>query len=86
MGDIASMETEQRYQWCAEGDTIAVFFKDGRLFHRFQMDTRADARHFCDPDHYDVAYNFTGWPVWTMLWRVKGPRKDYTMRSTFSRA
>ena len=48
---------------------------------------RAKSSHLCIDDTYDVAYEF--WFVqlrqWTMEYDVKGPQKDYRIRSTFRR-
>ena len=64
---------------------IAVFFADGRAFHRFvpAADT-VEADHWCDPDTYKVRYDFSRWPVWQAEWRVTGPRKDYVMQSVYT--
>ena len=80
----APMRAERRYLWRAEGEEIAVFFDDGRPFHRFSPAAPA-AHHWCDPDDYRVSYDFAAWPAWSAEWRVKGPRKDYTMRSEYRR-
>jgi hypothetical protein len=63
-----------------------VYFADGTFFHRFALSPQPEAAHFCAPDQYDVTYNFTDWPHWSSTWRVKGPRKDYTMQSRYIRA
>ncbi len=80
------LETRQSYVWRAEGSRIAVSFADGRPFHRFEPDWRCAAAHWCDPDQYDVGYDFSGWPDWSATWVVRGPRKDYTMRTRHTRA
>ena len=43
------------------------------------------ADHWCDPDTYKVRYDFREWPLWRAEWRVTGPRKDYVMRSVYTR-
>lgn len=77
----ASMEAERVYLWRVGPAGIEVFFDDGRAFHR--IDESAEAAHWCDPDQYDVTYEFSGWPVWSSRWRVVGPRKDYVMVSDY---
>lgn len=81
-----TFQAERRYLWRQDGAEIAVFFADGRDFHRFDP-TRgaAHADHWCDPDTYKVRYDFTRWPTWQVEWQVTGPRKDYLMRSTYGR-
>lgn len=61
-----------------------VLFADGRPFHRFHW-ADAGARHWCDPDTYDVRYDFAAWPRWRAEWRVSGPRKDYVLVSDYER-
>lgn len=85
LGDIASMHASQKFHWQPDGKDVAVYFSDGRYFHGISLEDRADDRHFCDPDRYEVTYDFSAWPVWTTRWKVIGPKKDYTMRSTFVR-
>lgn len=79
------MRAERSYLWHAEGERIVVRFADGRAFHHFSP-AAPEAAHWCDPDDYRVRYDFTLWPAWHAEWRVRGPRKDYTMRSDYSRA
>lgn len=81
-----SFQASQTYRWCSEDASIVVFFADGRDFHHFDpaLD-RAEAQHFCKPDTYQVAYDFTDWPLWRAEWRVHGPRKSYVMQSSYSR-
>lgn len=81
-----SFHAERRYLWRAEGAGIAVFFEDGRAFHHFDPRAPApEAHHICTPDDYRVAYDFTIWPDWRAVWRVRGPRKDYVMTSHYFR-
>lgn len=78
------MRAEREYLWRSDGAGIAVFFADGRAFHRFDP-AAPEASHWCDPDDYQVRYDFTAWPGWRAEWRVTGPRKDYVMVSDYSR-
>lgn len=73
---------ERRYLWEAD---LTVRFEDGRYFHRVPPEG-GETGHWCDPDQYDAAYEFTDWPLWSCRWRVRGPRKDYEMQSRYSRA
>lgn len=80
-----AFQAERRYLWRPDGACIAVFFADGRDFHRFDPGQGAAvADHWCDPDTYQVRYDFSDWPRWQAEWRVTGPRKDYTMRSHYT--
>ncbi|TVY36306.1 hypothetical protein LSUB1_G005863, partial [Lachnellula subtilissima] len=50
---------------------------------------RAKSRHLCIEDLYDVAYEFrfkgVGLEEWSLEYSVKGPQKDYTIRSVYRR-
>lgn len=89
LGTAAPMQAERRYVWtAAPNGGIDVWFEDGRPFHTIDTTTTTPtASHDCAPDRYDVAYDFSDWPRWTATWTVLGPRKDYSMMSsyTFSR-
>jgi hypothetical protein len=82
MGAGPSMQARRVYLWRAAGDGIEVLFEDGRPFHGLGSGRLSD-RHWCDPDTYDVGYDFTRWPHWTQRWRVTGPRKDAVILSRF---
>lgn len=85
MADMPPMQAERRYLWAASGGRISVSFADGRPFHDFSTES-PEALHWCDPDDYRARYDFAAWPMWHVEWRVRGPRKDYTMRSDHMRA
>jgi len=84
--DQQGVKATRRYLWRAGEGAIDVLFEDGRDFHRIDLAANvATAWHDCLPDFYEVSYNFTHWPQWRAIWRVKGPRKDYTMISDYRR-
>ncbi|MGR3269435.1 hypothetical protein DU478_06715 [Thalassococcus profundi] len=75
----------RRYLWRPGLHGVAVSFEDGRPFHDFALGTgHAESAHWCDPDQYDVHYDFSGWPRWTSLWCVAGPAKDYRMLTRYA--
>ncbi|MEO8530349.1 MAG: DUF6314 family protein [Deltaproteobacteria bacterium] len=83
----ASLRAQRVYLWRSVAAGIAVQFDDGRAFHTIDLqDVAATAKHWCDPDDYHAAYDFSAWPVWTSDWRVKGPRKAYRMVTRYERA
>ncbi|PFH63419.1 hypothetical protein XA68_10008 [Ophiocordyceps unilateralis] len=68
------------------------------LFHEMEFQPRqggsddgwkATAGHLCIDDYYDVRYNFAFKAVnlggWNIEYTVKGPKKDYSIRGTYSR-
>jgi hypothetical protein len=50
---------------------------------------KAKSSHFCTPDTYDVQYEFkfqgAQLKEWVMAYTVKGPQKDYKLRSVYTR-
>ena len=84
MAGQAPLQAERRYLWQADTRGIAIHFADGRFFHTLPLRGGA-ADHWCDPDQYDVVYDFRTWPHWTSRWRVTGPRKDYLTISRYRR-
>jgi len=74
------MQAERRYLWRG----LDVYFDDGRFFHTVPP-MGGKTQHWCDPDDYRVAYDFSQWPRFNMEWTVSGPRKAYVMRSVFSK-
>jgi hypothetical protein len=80
----AVFRATREYRWVFGEGTVEVFFSDGRFFHAFGPDA-TEAEHLCGADLYRVAYDFGRWPVWEAVWEVRGPRKDYLMRSVHRR-
>lgn len=81
-----ALQASRRYLWRAQPDVFEVLFEDGRPFHRIgRREDVVCAWHDCLPDSYEVTYNFSHWPRWRAVWRVTGPRKDYTMITDYSR-
>ena len=80
------ISAQRQFLWIKNPGRVMVLFDDGRPFHQIDLaSTLSKDRHHCDPDIYDVEYDFTDWPDWTCVWWVKGPRKDYVMTSLYSR-
>ncbi|QEW20159.1 hypothetical protein LA6_002353 [Marinibacterium anthonyi] len=72
---------ERRYFWDAD---LRVHFDDGRFFHQVPPEGGRTG-HWCDPDQYDVEYDFADWPAFTTTWQVRGPRKSYRMTTGYRR-
>ena len=84
--DGRTLAATRRYLWRRDGDGVAVYFDDGRYFHSFDPAAeRPSARHWCDPDRYDVDYDLSDWPRWSVRWEVSGPRKEYVTATWFRR-
>ena len=82
-----TMKATRRYVWAASGDRLDVYFDDMRPFHTVPLRaSHHETVHLCDPDRYEVRYEFTHWPSWSARWAVEGPRKSYVMTSHYTRA
>jgi hypothetical protein len=75
------MQAERRYFWAGD---LSVHFEDGRFFHHVPP-TGGTARHWCDPDNYELTYDVGAWPLFHVFWRVSGPRKSYTAQTQYTR-
>jgi hypothetical protein len=80
---------ERRYIWRAHETHIGVYFADGRFFHSIDPSIdHPEAGHDCDPDRYDVRYDFSACSgatsSFTSRWQVSGPRKDYVSVTKFT--
>ena len=79
-----SFTATRRYVWTERGGRLEVSFDDMRPFHTIPLgEVRPETVHLCDPDRYQVAYDFSDWPRWRTVWTVEGPRKDYVMKSRY---
>lgn len=68
------------------------------LFHQINLSPpknnfspwRATSNHFCTPDTYDVSYEFhfqgSNLLTFKISYEVKGPRKDYSMETVYTRS
>ncbi|WP_424986634.1 DUF6314 family protein [Microbulbifer sp. S227A] len=81
IGDGPPFTATRRYFW---HPPLSVHFDDGRFFHDVPP-MGGDTGHWCAPDQYDGAYDFTPWPEFRVIWRVSGPRKSYRMNSVYRR-
>ncbi|WP_037309981.1 DUF6314 family protein [Ruegeria halocynthiae] len=83
--DQPAMKGTRRYIWRDGGDFVAVHFEDGKYFHALKLGLpQASDHHDCPPDSYDAAYDFSGWPRWSVRWTVAGPRKSYEMDTEYA--
>jgi len=77
----------QTYYYKFPHDTVAeVSFSDGRFFFTLDLTTSyCDIRHVCGEDTYNGVYDAISATTYQQIWRVIGPRKDYTSHTTCSR-
>jgi hypothetical protein len=88
------LEAEREYVFRKRDQGFEVFFKETppRLFHAIELAVSdggglsGSAGHLCSPDHYQSTYAFLADGGFVIRHIVLGPRKDYTMVTTYSRA
>ena len=84
-----SFSAEQSYIWKPISNSIFdIFFKNGNFFCTLDLKLAnqrgvCSAKHLCEADLYVVDYDFSKFPVWSSLWTVSGPKKDYQIVSDF---
>jgi len=67
-----------------------LYFQDGRFFCSARFEKIGDAwraplMHRCGDDKYDGDVIVASENSWRLIWRVKGPRKDYTLDTRYDR-
>ena len=88
-----AVQAEREYVFCSSGGGFKVFFKEDppRLFHEILLSASAageltgHARHLCKPDEYRSAYMFMPDGTFVVRHVASGPRKNYTMTTTYMR-
>lgn len=78
----AQFPFERAYLWQFDAAGADIAFADQRPFHRLDY-AAPKASHWCDPDIYNVTYDFARWPEWTAIWEVSGPRKSYVSTTCY---
>ncbi len=64
-----------------------IYFNDGRFFYTLDLTTgHCEIRHLCGEDTYDGVFDAISERTYQQIWRVSGPRKNYTSHTTFSRS
>jgi len=87
------LQAEREYIFSKSDRGFEVFFKENppRLFHEISLSTSVggelsgDAGHLCNLDNYRSTYTFLPDGKFVIRHVVSGPRKDYTMTTTYSR-
>lgn len=63
-----------------------VAFRDGRFFHSLDLSAGTCAVvHACDPDTYRGTVTALSPTALRFVWRVTGPRKDFTITTDLTR-
>lgn len=88
-----TVQAEREYVFSGGDGGFKVFIREDppRLFHEVLLSASSGgelsghARHFCKPDEYQSAYMFMPDGTFVVRHAVSGPRKDYTMTTTYMR-
>ncbi|UGX92809.1 DUF6314 family protein [Bradyrhizobium barranii subsp. barranii] len=89
----AIVQAEREYVFSNSEGGFKVFFREDppRLFHEISLSASSGgelsgrARHLCKHDDYQSAYMFLPDGTFVVRHVVSGPRKDYTMNTTYTR-
>lgn len=81
------LESTQKQNWRFPGfHQVEIDFADGRFFCGFDLSLDpAHTTHDCPPDFYRGTLRVDAIDRWRLIWRVKGPRKDYMSVAEYSR-
>jgi hypothetical protein len=90
--DGKTLRAERRYIYERATAGFAVYFADtDELFHHVELETgigggwRGVARHLCKADVYDSEYWFQRDGPLQIRHEVRGPKKDYGIRTIYRR-
>jgi hypothetical protein len=76
----------QRYSLSYRGAAVQVHFRNGSFFHEFELRAQGyTAIYHCGEDQYIGRYRVLDPDAWSLTWCVRGPRKDYDMRTLYRR-
>ncbi len=87
------LQAEREYIFGNSDQGFQVFFKENppRLFHEISLSASVggalsgSAGHLCNLDDYQSTYTFLADGRFVVRHVVSGPRKDYTMTTTYTR-
>lgn len=91
-GTELEAEREYVFRACERGFDVLFTESPPRLFHTIELAASdggalsGSAGHLCNLDHYQSTYTFRGDGGLIIRHVVSGPRKDYTMTTTYTRA
>ena len=79
-----------KYVYRFHNEKISVHFADDRFFHALQFHLESDpltatAQHLCVCDTYQATYTFFERNRFQLLYEVQGPKKNYTIKTLFTK-
>jgi len=85
-GEVQLHGRETRLLWREEAQGASLCFADGSDFHPLDLHGRvANAWHEGAGASHEMAYNFTHWPEWRLIWRLRNAGADTTMITDYRR-
>lgn len=82
---VLPSETRQNWRFPSY-HVVEIDFADGRFFCTFDLsEAPAHTTHDCPPDVYRGTLRPEGDDCWRLIWRAKGPRKDYMSVAEYRR-
>jgi hypothetical protein len=86
------LQSRQSYLYEKTDDGFVVRFRDtGEIFHRVRLAAdgsgavSGSAEHLCKDDRYESQYWIDGDGSFEIRHRVRGPKKDYSIRTVYRR-
>jgi hypothetical protein len=79
---------EYLYFYNDKNNSIIKTFSDGKPFHALDFDLElhtASGSHFCGSDNYRALYNFKDHNKFVTSYIVRGPSKNYTICTEYTR-
>jgi hypothetical protein len=91
--DKKSFHVYQTYSYRLRNDLISVYFSNKQLFHPLHFDPPnpttfpfiARGTHHCEPDTYEMLYQFDNLNQFRVTCAVKGPHKNYEIYTVFQK-
>lgn len=84
--DIFQSTQQYVYRYEPASDALTKYFSDGRFFYALEISgNMASGSHLCKEDHYDAEYIFESQKNFSLTYLINGPRKDYGMKTLYSR-
>lgn len=70
----------------ADGPGVDLYFDDGSDFHHLDLSAPvATAWYQSGNWRHELSYNFTRWPQWRAIWRLRDAASDTTMLTDYRR-
>jgi hypothetical protein len=89
LADGQRSQAWREYRYLRDGDVVRVCFLDGRTLHALRFEEgqgESSDVHYCIADVYTGHYRFALPNRFEITMTVRGPRKNYTIDTVYTRA